>query len=51
MLVCILMLFLQYAAKEMSPYGGCEVPLSSCFESALKPIHQTEAPEMWPLFK
>jgi hypothetical protein len=41
---------LLHAAKEMSPYGGYEVPLS-CFESALKPIHQTEAPEMWPLFK
>jgi hypothetical protein len=51
MLVCILLLLLLYAAKEMSPYGGYEVPLSSCFESALKPIHKTEAPEMWPLFK
>ena len=51
MLACILVLLLLYAAKEMSPYGWYEVPLSSCFESALKPIHQTEAPEMWPLFK
>lgn len=51
MLVCILLLLLLYAAKEMSPCGGYEVPLSSCFESALKPIHQTEAPEMWSLFK
>jgi hypothetical protein len=48
--MCVLLLLL-YAAKEMSPYGGYEVPLSSCFESALKLIHQTEAPEMWPLFQ
>lgn len=50
MLVCILLLLLR-AAKEMSPYSGYEVPLSSCFESALKRIHQTEAPEMCPLLK
>jgi hypothetical protein len=51
MLVCILLLLLLCAAKEMSPHSGYGVPLSCCFESALKPIHQTEAPEMCPLLK
>jgi hypothetical protein len=51
MLVFVLLLLLLRAAKEMSPYGEYEVTLYSCFESALKPIHGTEAPEIWPLFK
>jgi len=46
MLGRILLLLLLCAAKQMSPYVGYEVALYSCFGSAPKHIHQTEAPEM-----